>query len=193
MFIDQIHAIDLQYNTKEQLEKVKDSDVLQIFTGSGPIQVLMTQEHYLTLVNKVAAYERQPSETIPHDEVPSPKELADEIKKDFEERLKKTEPIAETKKLLKYNYPTFDEALADLKASGTTDCHECGVEITWSYENNDLPKCRECRGVTNSKELPRTIEQLEKRAAELNANADEWESGALGESEEHAIAVKRED
>ena len=32
--------------------------------------------------------------------------------------------------------------------------------------------------------------KLEKRAAELNTNSDKWESGALGESEEHAVPRK---
>lgn len=42
-----------------------------------------------------------------------------------------------------------------------------------------------------SKFKGKTKAELEKRAAELNANADKWDSGELGESEDHAKVMRK--
>lgn len=57
MFIDSVKATNLRDNFKENLDKVTEGKVLQIMHKNGPIRVMMTQQHYLDLVSKLASYE----------------------------------------------------------------------------------------------------------------------------------------
>jgi hypothetical protein len=54
-FQETITASELRENLKEHFEGVQGSNVLQIIHRGQPIRVLMTQEHYLNLLGRLAA------------------------------------------------------------------------------------------------------------------------------------------
>ena len=55
MFHSTITASDLRQNLRENLDLVKDDQVLQITHRGEPIRVLLTQEHYFALLGKLSA------------------------------------------------------------------------------------------------------------------------------------------
>lgn len=78
---------------------------------------------------------------------------------------------------------------------------ECGIsdtkpsqftieQFTLAAVRAELDRLRDAYTQDAERFAGRTQEQLEERAEELNKNADEWESGELGESEEHAVPSK---
>ena len=67
LFFQTITASQLRDKLRDFLSKVTGQSVLQIVHRGQPIRVLMTQEHYLTLLGKVAAFESAAeSRTVPH-------------------------------------------------------------------------------------------------------------------------------
>jgi len=88
LFHETITASELRENQKEHLEGVKGSNVLQIIHRGQPIRVLMTQEHYLNLLGRLAAStplkeKFEDIKTVPH---MSADEMAARVLRDAEER-----------------------------------------------------------------------------------------------------------
>lgn len=59
MFVDTVSASELRENLKDSLSKVRGKEALQVTHRDGTIRVMITQEHFLSLVTKLAAYEGQ--------------------------------------------------------------------------------------------------------------------------------------
>lgn len=78
MFTDTVRATQFRDKLKKYIEKVEGNNVLQIIHKSGPVRVMMTQEHYLNLISKIAAYEAIPNKGTAK-EMDSPKEIARRI------------------------------------------------------------------------------------------------------------------
>jgi prevent-host-death family protein len=55
MFHSTITASDLRQNLRENLDLVRDDQVLQITHRGEPIRVLLTQEHYFALLGQLSA------------------------------------------------------------------------------------------------------------------------------------------
>lgn len=53
LFSDSIGVAELLKNAKEKLNLVKDNNVVQLIHKGNPIRVIMTQEHYLSLLEKI--------------------------------------------------------------------------------------------------------------------------------------------
>ena len=67
LFFQTITASQLRDKLRDFLSKVTGQSVLQIVHRGQPIRVLLTQEQYLTLLGKVAAFESAAeSRTVPH-------------------------------------------------------------------------------------------------------------------------------
>ena len=67
LFFQTVTASQLRDKLRDFLSKVTGQSVLQIVHRGQPIRVLMTQEHYLTLLGKIAALESVPGKmTVPH-------------------------------------------------------------------------------------------------------------------------------
>ena len=73
LFSQTVTASQLRDKLRDFLSAVTGQSVLQIVHRGQPIRVLMTQEHYLTLLGKIAAFESAAgNRTVPH-------KLADEL------------------------------------------------------------------------------------------------------------------
>jgi hypothetical protein len=67
LFSQTVTASQLRDKLRDFLLKVTGRNVLQIVHRGQPIRVLMTQEHYLTLLGKIAAFEEAAGhKTVPH-------------------------------------------------------------------------------------------------------------------------------
>ena len=66
MFKATVVASDLRSKMAHFFDMVRGNEVVQILHRGAPIKVLMTQEHYLNLLSRLALYERDASEkTVP--------------------------------------------------------------------------------------------------------------------------------
>lgn len=92
MFIDSVKATNLRDNLKENMEKVTGKNVLQVMHKNGPIRVLMTQQHYLDLVSRLASYESLADKTRAF-EAPSAVEIARTLKAKHEKFLAEEEKL----------------------------------------------------------------------------------------------------
>lgn len=63
---------------------VKDSDVIQVLHRGDSIKVMMTQQHYLDILSRLAVYENSNAAVVPH-------QFKSVIKAKMEARLKQTE------------------------------------------------------------------------------------------------------
>jgi hypothetical protein len=64
MFKATVVASKLREKMAEYLDMASGNDVVQILHRGSDIKVLMTQEHYLNLVSKLALYEKPASHEI---------------------------------------------------------------------------------------------------------------------------------
>ncbi len=70
MFRATVFASRFREQMAHFLNMVKGDHVLQIIQRGEGIKVVMTQEHYLDLVGRLAIYEQQPNEElVPHETV----------------------------------------------------------------------------------------------------------------------------
>ena len=92
MFIATVKATNLRDNFKENLEMVTDENVLQIMHKNGPIRVLMTQQHYLDLVSRLASYESL-ADKARAIKAPSAEEIARTLKAKHEKFLAEEEEL----------------------------------------------------------------------------------------------------
>lgn len=53
LFSDSIGVAELLKNAKEKLALVTDDNVVQLIHRGNPVRVIMTQEHYLNLLDKI--------------------------------------------------------------------------------------------------------------------------------------------
>lgn len=53
LFCESIGVAELLKNAKEKLGLVKDDNVIQLIHRGNPVRVIMTQEHYLNLLDKI--------------------------------------------------------------------------------------------------------------------------------------------
>ena len=66
LFVQTVTASQLRDKLRDLLSRVTGQSVLQIVHRGQPIRVLMTQERYLTLLGKVAAFESGAGNAVPH-------------------------------------------------------------------------------------------------------------------------------
>lgn len=67
LFLQTVTASQLREKLRDFLSKVTGKNVLQIVHRGQPIRVLMTQEHYLSLLGRLASLESaEGKETVPH-------------------------------------------------------------------------------------------------------------------------------
>lgn len=72
MFIATVVASKFREELAHYLEMVKQNKALQIIHRGSPIRVMITQEHYLDLLSRLAIYESNAQKTVA---APSIKEL----------------------------------------------------------------------------------------------------------------------
>lgn len=66
MFKATVVASKLREQMAHYFDLVRGNEVVQVLHRGGEIKVLMTQEHYLNLLSKLALYERSPNvKTVP--------------------------------------------------------------------------------------------------------------------------------
>jgi PHD/YefM family antitoxin component YafN of YafNO toxin-antitoxin module len=66
MFKATVVASKLREQMAHYFDMVHDDEVVQILHRGGEIKVLMTQEHYLNLLSRLALYEKSPNaKTVP--------------------------------------------------------------------------------------------------------------------------------
>ena len=66
MFKATVVASKLREQIARYFDLVQGNDVIQIIHRGGDIKVLMTQEHYLSLLSRLALYEKSPNaKTVP--------------------------------------------------------------------------------------------------------------------------------
>ncbi len=82
MFKLTVIASKLREEMAYYLGQVKGSDVIQILHRGDSVKVMMTQQHYLEILSRLAVYERESGTEVAH---PSKEKL----KKKLESRLKK--------------------------------------------------------------------------------------------------------
>lgn len=83
MFHSTITASDLRQNLRENLDLVKDDQVLQITHRGEPIRVLLTQAHYFALLGKLSTT----SPVVGADRETTPRVSAEERKKTLRRKL----------------------------------------------------------------------------------------------------------
>lgn len=66
MFKTTVVASKLREDLAHYLDMVKKSEAIQILHRGSPVRVLITQEHYLDLLSRLALYEKSENEkTVP--------------------------------------------------------------------------------------------------------------------------------
>ena len=67
IFSKTVTASELRDKLKEFFADVTGRNVLQVLHRGQPIRVIMTQDHYLSLLGKIAAFESSSGQkTVPH-------------------------------------------------------------------------------------------------------------------------------
>jgi prevent-host-death family protein len=64
MFKATVVASKLREDLAHYLEMVKKTDVVQILHRGSPVRVLITQDHYLDLLSRLALYEKGENEKV---------------------------------------------------------------------------------------------------------------------------------
>lgn len=67
LFFDSIGVAEFLKKAEEMLGSVRDSKVLQLIHRGHPIRVVMTQEHYLRLLDKIDAHKAPEDRTYVED------------------------------------------------------------------------------------------------------------------------------
>lgn len=66
MFFKTVTISDLKARSGEILSDVQSDHVLQVVHRGSAIKVVMTQEHYLSLLERLAAFEKPSGRTVAH-------------------------------------------------------------------------------------------------------------------------------
>lgn len=83
LFSASIGVAELLRHAKEKLGLVKGDNVVQLIHKGNPIRVIMTQEHYLTLLDKLREKESLPAKREFVDEAEM-ENVLEELRRDFE-------------------------------------------------------------------------------------------------------------
>jgi hypothetical protein len=95
MFFKTVTVSDLKAHSGEVLGDVQGASVLQVVHRGSAIKVVMTQEHYLALLGRLAAYEAQFGKTVPH---VSADKMLEQVKTVVREAMGDTAPAAKARK-----------------------------------------------------------------------------------------------
>lgn len=90
IFSKTVTASELRDKLKDFLSNVTGHNVLQVLHRGQPVRVIMTQDHYLSLLGKIAAFESSTGQkTVPHK---TANDLAQQVSEAAERILEHGEP-----------------------------------------------------------------------------------------------------